>query len=77
MTPERGRKAPFACLHGAPGLTLAPTGTVGTDTVTNTLAIILAGLVLAGLGLDYLLGTGAGLFLARRFLDLVDWMVFW
>ncbi|SIS79190.1 hypothetical protein SAMN05421774_102289 [Gemmobacter megaterium] len=45
--------------------------------MTNTLAIILAGLVLAGLGLDYLLGTGAGLFLARRFLDLVDWMVFW
>ena len=50
---------------------------VGTDTMTNTLAIILVALILIGMGIDYMMGTGATLFLARRFLDLVDWAVFW
>lgn len=45
--------------------------------MTNTLAIILVGLLVAGLVMDQMLGTGVALFLARRFLDLVDWMVFW
>lgn len=45
--------------------------------MTNRLAAILAGLIVAGLILDQLLGSGLALFLARRFLDLVEWMVFW
>ena len=45
--------------------------------MTNTLAVVLAGLILVALVLDYALGTGAALFLARRFLDLVEWMAFW
>lgn len=45
--------------------------------MTNTLTIILVALILIGMGIDYMMGTGATLFLARRFLDLVDWVVFW
>lgn len=45
--------------------------------VTNRLAIILTLLILVALATDLTLGLGGSRFLARRFLDLVDWGVFW
>lgn len=45
--------------------------------MTNRLAIILGVLIVIGLALDAFAGWGFGLFLARRFLDLVEWMIFW
>lgn len=45
--------------------------------MTNRLAIILVLLILGGLMLDVTFGWGLGLFLARRFADLVEWMAFW
>jgi len=45
--------------------------------MTNTLAIILGLLILGGLVLDLTFGLGFGLFLARRFADLVEWAAFW
>lgn len=45
--------------------------------MTNRLAIILAGLILIALLADQLAGTGAALALARRFIDLLEWLAFW
>jgi anti-sigma regulatory factor (Ser/Thr protein kinase) len=45
--------------------------------MTNRLAVILAVLIAGGLVLDMTMGWGLGLFLARRFADLVEWMAFW
>jgi anti-sigma regulatory factor (Ser/Thr protein kinase) len=45
--------------------------------MTNRLAIILAVLLVGALTLDALFSWGLGLFLARRFADLVEWMAFW
>lgn len=45
--------------------------------MTNRLAIILAVLIVGGLTLDAVFGWGLGLFMARRFADLVEWMAFW
>jgi hypothetical protein len=45
--------------------------------MTNRLAVILALLIAGGLALDMAMGWGLGLFLARRFADLVEWMAFW
>lgn len=45
--------------------------------MTNALAIILALLILGGLVLDLTFDWGGSLFLARRFTDLVEWLVFW
>jgi hypothetical protein len=45
--------------------------------VTNRIALVL-GLVLAALiAADLALGLGGLLFLARRFLALLDWIAFW
>lgn len=45
--------------------------------MTNRLAFILAGLIIAGLLIDQLLQTGVALSLARRFVDLLEWLMFW
>jgi hypothetical protein len=45
--------------------------------MTNSLAVILAVLIVGALALDLAMGWGLSLFLARRFADLVEWMAFW
>jgi hypothetical protein len=45
--------------------------------VTNTLAIVLALLVISAIALDVSFGWGGTLFLARRLADLVIWLAFW
>jgi hypothetical protein len=45
--------------------------------VTNRIAISLAVLLAALVAADLLLGLGGTLFLARRFLGLLDWLSFW
>ncbi|MES2914597.1 MAG: hypothetical protein V4753_05695 [Pseudomonadota bacterium] len=46
--------------------------------MTNQIALYLGLLILAALGLDFLLNEGAAVsFLARKFLNLVEWVVFW
>ena len=46
--------------------------------MTNSIALWLALILLAGATADLFLNGGAALaFLARRFLDLLDWVVFW
>jgi hypothetical protein len=45
--------------------------------VTNRIAFPLAGLLVALLALDLALGLGGSLFLARRFIAVLDWMAFW
>ncbi len=45
-----------------------------TDRIALVLAILIVGIVAADL---FLLQTGATLFLARKFLVLVDWAMFW
>ncbi|WP_200833843.1 hypothetical protein [Tabrizicola flagellatus] len=46
--------------------------------MTNRIALWLGVILLAGATADLLLNGGAALaFLARRFLDLLDWVVFW
>lgn len=46
--------------------------------MTNKIALSLAVVLLAAIGLDLALNDGRGvLFLARRFLDLVEWVAFW
>jgi hypothetical protein len=46
--------------------------------MTNTIALVLAGLIAAAAGLDLLVNDGVALtFLARKFLDLLEWVVFW
>jgi len=46
--------------------------------MTNTLAIWLTALVLGLLALDYALADfGASLFLARKGLELLEWLAFW
>jgi hypothetical protein len=46
--------------------------------MTNTIAFVLALLVAAAVALDLLANDGVALtFLARKFLDLVEWVVFW
>ncbi len=46
--------------------------------MTNRLALVLGGLVLGLLILDLgVLHTGATLFLARKFADLVEYLSFW
>jgi hypothetical protein len=46
--------------------------------MTNKIALFLAVVLLAAIGLDLGLNDGrAALFLARRFLDLVEWVAFW
>ncbi|NJS38314.1 MAG: hypothetical protein HC783_04070 [Rhodobacteraceae bacterium] len=46
--------------------------------MTNMIALFLGLFLLAGIGLDLLANDGAALlFLARKFLHLVEWVVFW
>jgi len=46
--------------------------------MTNTIALYLGAVLLACMGLDLLAHDGAGmLFLARKFLGLVEWVAFW
>lgn len=46
--------------------------------MTNQIALYLGLVLLAAIGLDLLANDGAALgFLARKFLNLVDWVEFW
>jgi hypothetical protein len=46
--------------------------------MTNTIALYLGLAILAGIGLDLVANDGAALlFLARKFIVLVEWVVFW
>jgi|GEM_PF-322524 len=46
--------------------------------LTNTIALWLGLLILAGITGDLVLNDGVALqFLARKFLDLIDWVAFW
>ncbi|WP_300513643.1 hypothetical protein [Aliiroseovarius sp.] len=46
--------------------------------MTNQIALVLALIVLAFFGADYLLMDGAmSLFLARKLLELTEWLAFW
>jgi hypothetical protein len=45
--------------------------------VTNRIALVLAFTLAALIAADLALGTGGLLFLARRFLELLDWIAFW
>jgi hypothetical protein len=45
--------------------------------VTNRIAFPLAGLLAALVALDLALGLGGSLFVARRFLAVLDWLAFW
>jgi len=45
--------------------------------MTNRIAIWIVLAVLAALAADLLLGLGATLFIARRFVGLIDWIAFW
>jgi hypothetical protein len=45
--------------------------------VTNRIALFLGLAIAALIAADLALGTGGLLFLARRFLALLDWMAFW
>jgi len=47
------------------------------ETMTNRIAIWIVLAVLAALAADLLLGLGATLFIARRFVGLIDWIAFW
>jgi hypothetical protein len=46
--------------------------------MTNTIALFLGLFLLAAIGLDLMANDGAALlFLARKFLHLVEWVAFW
>jgi hypothetical protein len=45
--------------------------------VTNRIAIVIALLLVALVAADFAFGLGATLFLARRFLALLNWLAFW
>lgn len=45
--------------------------------MTNRIAIGLGLFIVALVALDATLGLGGGLFLARKFVDLLEWMAFW
>ena len=45
--------------------------------MTNRIALILALAIAALVAFDLALGFGVTLFLARRFLALLDWLAFW
>ncbi len=47
-------------------------------TLTNTIALYLGAALALAIGADILINDGVGLmFLVRKFLDLVEWVVFW
>lgn len=46
--------------------------------MTNRIAVFLALLIIAGLGWDYLYNDmQAAFFLARKTVDLIEWLAFW
>jgi hypothetical protein len=45
--------------------------------MTNRIAIGLFFLVLVAVAVDLALGLGGSLFLARKFLGLIEWIAFW
>ena len=46
--------------------------------MTNQIAIVLGILILAALGLDaYAFDWSNSFFLARKFIDLLEWLAFW
>ena len=45
--------------------------------MTNRAALLLGLLILALIGVDLALGLGGTLFLARRFLEVLDWLAIW
>ena len=46
--------------------------------MTNIIALVLGLLIVAGIAADYLyFGTEHGLFLAKKFTDLIEWLAFW
>jgi hypothetical protein len=46
--------------------------------MTNQIALFLGLVLLAAIGLDVLANEGTALaFLANKFLDLVEWVIFW
>lgn len=46
--------------------------------MTNRIALWLGLILAAGIGADFALNNGAALFfLARKFLDLIEWVAFW
>jgi len=45
--------------------------------MTDRIALIIVVVVVAFLAIDYALGLGVGLFLARRFLDLISLLAVW
>jgi hypothetical protein len=46
--------------------------------MTNQIALFLGLVMLAAIGLDVLANEGTALaFLAKKFLDLVEWVIFW
>ncbi len=46
--------------------------------MTNTIAVFLGALILAGLAIDYAVADFAGtIFLTRKLLVLIEWMAFW
>ncbi len=46
--------------------------------MTNQIAIVLGLMILAAIGLDHYANDGAYLiFLAKKGLDLIEWMAFW
>lgn len=46
--------------------------------MTNQIALVLGLLILGAVGADFLFNAGdASMFLARKFLDLIEWVDFW
>ena len=46
--------------------------------MTNTIAVFLGLLILAAVGIDVMLNSGAAsVFLGRRGIDLLQWLAFW
>ena len=46
--------------------------------MTNQIAVFLGALILIGLGIDWqVYDWSHAMFLARRFIDLLEWMAFW
>lgn len=45
--------------------------------MTNTLALWLGAIIIVLIGTELVLDTGAGLFLLRKFVELIEWVAFW
>jgi hypothetical protein len=45
--------------------------------VTNRIAFGLAVIIILLVGIDYALGLGASVYLARKFVDVLEWLAFW